>query len=192
MAKISVFIHLSLDGVMQSPGGREEDPRGGFRYGGWAQPYADKVLGEVVSKGMKEAPDLLFGHFTYRAFHAYWPHQKDNPFTDVLNRRQKFVVSRSHPKLSWENSTLLAGDAATTVGALKTTHPKDLLILGSGELVQSLMKANLIDELLLTINPIVLGQGKRLFPDGGSFAKLQLVDSKISTTGVVIATYRPA
>jgi dihydrofolate reductase len=192
MAKISVFIHLTLDGVMQSPGGPEEDPRGGFPYGGWAKPYGDKVLDQVVGAGMKKDLELLFGHFTYSAFHAYWPHQKNNPFTDVLNNTQKFVVSRTHAKLPWESSTLLEGDAASTVGALKKQHDKDLLILGSGELVQSLMKAKLIDELLLTINPIVLGQGKKLFPDGGAFAKLELVDSKISTKGVVIATYRPA
>lgn len=167
MAKINVFIHLTLDGVMQSPGGPEEDPRGGFQYGGWATPYGDKVLEEVIGAGMKKNLNLLFGHFTYSAFHSYWPHQKNNPFTDVLNKTPKFVVSRKHATLPWERSTLLEGEAVTTVAALKKTHDTDLLILGSGELVRSLLAARLIDELLLTINPIVLGQGKRLFPDGG-------------------------
>ncbi len=192
MAKIKVFIHLTLDGVMQSPGGPEEDPRGGFKYGGWAKPYGDKVMNEVVGEGMKQKSELLLGRFTYEAFHAYWPQQKANPFTEVLNTTQKYVVSRtlSEP-LAWENSTLLKGDAAETVKELKRRSKTDLLIMGSGELVRTLMSRNLIDEYLITIHPLVLGQGKRLFADGGALAKLKLVDSKISTTGVVIGTYRP-
>jgi len=179
MARISCFIHLTLDGVMESP----ED---------WVTPYDDKVLQDVIGLGMKKAPDMLFGHTTYDQFYSFWPPQKDNPFTDVLNKRQKFVTSRRHAALPWESSTLLEGEAARTVAALKAKHDRDLLVLGSGELMQALFAANLVDEMLLTINPLVLGQGQKLFPEGAAPGKLQLVDSKISTKGVVIATYRPA
>ena len=190
--KLYVFNHLTLDGVMQSPGGPEEDRRGGFKHGGWAQPDNDDVMNKAIGGSMQHSGSLLLGRFTYQAFYDYWPKQKNNPFTDVLNNTQKYVVSRTLKEpLPWQNSTLLAGDATESVAKLKQQPGNGLTVLGSGELCQALMRANLIDEYLLMIHPRVLGSGKRLFPDGGALAALQLVDSKTTTKGVVIATYRP-
>jgi dihydrofolate reductase len=136
---------------------------------------------------------LLLGRRTYEDFAAFWPHQKDNPFTEVLDNVQKYVASTTlEEPLPWRNSTLLAGDAAEAVAKLKQQPGKDLAVLGSGELVQSLMQHDLVDEYVLMIHPLVLGSGRRLFADGGAFAALRLVDSKPTTTGVVIATYQPA
>jgi dihydrofolate reductase len=190
--KLYVFNHLTLDGVMQSPGGPEEDRRGGFKHGGWAQPDNDDVMNEAIGRSMQHSGSLLLGRFTYQAFYDYWPKQKNNPFTDVLNNTQKYVVSRTLKEpLPWQNSTLLGGDATESVAKLKQQPGKGLTVLGSGELCQALMRANLVDEYLLMIHPRVLGSGKRLFPDGGAMAALEVVDSKTTTKGVVIATYRP-
>jgi dihydrofolate reductase len=192
MGRIVVTNHLTLDGVMQSPGGRDEDRRGGFEHGGWAVPYGDEVMGAEMAKGMAGEGSLLLGRFTYEAFAAFWPHQTDgNPYTDVLNRTQKYVASTTlEEPLPWENSKLLRGDVPEAVGALKAELDHDLGILGSGELIRSLMPHGLIDEYLLTIHPLVLGQGRRLFGEGGPYAPLTLVDTKPTTTGVVIARYR--
>jgi dihydrofolate reductase len=193
MRKIIVNLNLTLDGVMQAPGRPDEDPRGGFQYGGWALPYFDPVMGRVAAEGIAQAPDLLFGRRTYQDFYAVWPHRTGNPFTEVLNNAQKYVASTTlEEPLPWSHSTLLKGDAATTVARLKEQSGKDLLILGSGELVRSLMRHNLIDEYSLSIHPLVLGTGRRLFPEGSPFTALQLVDAKTTTTGVIIATYRLA
>ena len=193
MRKIVVVEHLTLDGVMQAPGAPDEDVRGGFEHGGWALPYNDAVMGSEMAKGMGRA-ELLFGRRTYERFYSFWPNQPEpNPFTEVLNNTQKHVASTTLTEpLPWVNSTLLAGDAATAVAKLKEQPGTDVGILGSGELVQSLMRHNLIDEYKLLIHPLVLGSGRRLFPDGGAFAKLRLTDSVTTTTGVVIATYQPA
>ena len=193
MSRVIVVNHLTLDGVMQAPSGPDEDRREGFPHGGWAVPYQDEVMGRVMGEHMAAAEGgaLLFGRWTYESFYAYWPHQTDNPFTPVLNARQKYVASTtlSEP-LPWENSTLLRGDAATAVAQLKRERDGDLAVLGSGRLVQSLLRADLVDELLLTISPLVLGTGQRLFPDGGAPARFQLADTTTTTTGVIIATYR--
>jgi dihydrofolate reductase len=145
-----------------------------------------------MGEGMARPGALLLGRRTYEDFASYWPHQKDNPFTEVLDNVRKYVASTtlSEP-LPWKNSTLLEGDAADAVAALKQSGP-DLGILGSGELIQSLRRRNLIDEYVLLIHPLVLGRGRRLFPDGASPAELRLVSSVTTTTGVIIATYRPA
>jgi dihydrofolate reductase len=136
---------------------------------------------------------MLLGRRTYEDFAAFWPNQKDNPFTEVLDNAQKYVASTTLKEpLPWSNSTLLDGDAAEAVAGLKEESGQDLVILGSGELVQSLMRRNLVDEFLLMIHPLVLGSGRRLFSDGGAFASLRLVDVKPTTTGVMIATYQPA
>jgi dihydrofolate reductase len=193
MSRVVVVNHLTLDGVMQAPSGPEEDPRGGFQHGGWAVPYQDEVMGRVMGEHMAAAEGgaLLFGRWTYESFFAYWPKQTDNPFTPVLNARQKYVASNTLKEpLPWENSTLLAGDAAAAVAQLKRSREGDLAVLGSGRLIQSLLRADLVDELLLTIHPIVLGSGQRLFPDGGAPARFQLADSITTTTGVIIATYQ--
>ncbi len=195
MSRVVVVTHLTLDGVMQAPARPDEDLRGGFAHGGWATPYGDAVMGRVMAEGMtqSEGGALLFGRRTYEDFFSVWPNRTDNPFTVVLNTMQKYVASTTlEEPLPWSNSTLLKGDAADAVARLKEQPGKDLVILGSGELAQSLMRRNLIDEYLLTIHPLVLGLGRRLFPDGGAFAALRLVDTKTTTTGVVIATYQPA
>ena len=190
MREISVTEHLTLDGVMQAPGRPEEDTRGGFEHGGWAIPNNDEVMARVMGEGMARGGPLLFGRRTYEDFYGFWPHQKDNPFTDVLNDVEKFVASRTlTDPLPWNNSTLLKGDAAEAVKELKEQPGKDIGVLGSGELVESLIRHQLVDEYLLMIHPLVLGSGRRLFPEG-VHSSLRLVDSVTTTTGVLIATYR--
>ena len=190
MSKAVVFMNLTLDGVMQAPGRPDEDRRGGFEHGGWAMPYATM---EAAEESMAYTGALLLGRRTYEDFYAVWPNRTDNPFTAVLNNTQKYVASTTlEEPLPWSNSTLLKGDAAEAVARLKEELGKDLVILGSGELVQSLMRRNLVDEYVLLIHPLVLGSGRRLFADGGAFAALRLVGTKTTNNGVVIATYQPA
>jgi dihydrofolate reductase len=193
MSRMIVINHLTLDGVMQAPGRPDEDRRGGFEYGGWAQADNDAVMGQALGEGMTQSGALLFGRRTYEDFAAFWPKQPEpNPFTAVLNNVQKYVVSRTlEEPLPWSNSTLLKGDAAEAVASLKEQSVQDIAIMGSGELIQSLMSHNLIDEYLLMIHALILGTGRRLFPDGTSFTSLRLVKSLPTTTGVVIATYQP-
>jgi len=190
MSKVVVFTNLTLDGVMQAPGRPDEDRRGGFEHGGWATPYAAMAQ---AGNSMSSTGALLLGRRTYEDFYAFWPNQSNNPYTEMLNNTQKYVASTtlSEP-LSWSNSTLLKGDAAEAVARLKEEPGKDLLIMGSGELIQSLMRRNLVDEYVLLIHPLVLGSGRRLFLDGGVFAELRLVATSTTNNGVVIATYQPA
>jgi dihydrofolate reductase len=193
MSKIVVTNHLTLDGVMQAPAAPDEDRRGGFEAGGWAAPNNDDVMGRVMGEGMARGGSLLLGRWTYEAFYAFWPHQTDNPYTEVLNNSQKYVASTTLTEpLPWMNSTLLEGDVGEAVAKVKEQSDKDIGVLGSGELIQSLMQHNLIDEYLLLIHPVVLGSGRRLFRDGGPPAGLRLVDSVTTTTGVVIARYQAA
>ena len=194
MRKVVVFMNLTLDGVMQAPGRPDEDRRGGFEHGGWAMPYADHEMGIVAAESMATTGALVFGRRTYEDFYSVWPNRTDeNPFTTVLNNTPKYVASTTlEEPLPWVNSTLLQGDGAKAVAKLKEQPGKDLVILGSGELVKSLMQRNLIDVYVLQIHPLLLGAGRRLFSDEGSFAALRLVDSKTTTTGVIIATYLPA
>jgi dihydrofolate reductase len=193
MAKLVVTNHLSLDGVMQAPGGRDEDTRGGFTRGGWAAPYADEVMGRFMGERITSGGALLWGRRTYEKMFSYWPKQTDdNPFTPLLNERHKYVASRTlNEPLEWQNSTLLNGDVPAQVAQLKQQAGGNIAILGSGELVRSLMPHGLIDEFVLTIHPLVLGSGIRLFPDDGAYAQLRLVHSEPTTTGVVIAVYQP-
>ena len=193
MARISTFTFVTLDGVMQAPGRPDEDTRGGFGHGGWGARYADDVMAEVAAEGMAREGAMLFGRRTYEDFHGFWPNApQPNPFTDVLNRRQKYVASRTLTEpLPWENSTLLEGDAGHSVAELKRSSDLDLVILGSGDLIQTLMRHDLIDEYVVLIHPLVLGTGRRLFEHGVPPATFELVGSKPSTTGVIIATYRP-
>jgi dihydrofolate reductase len=193
MRRIIVVENLTLDGVMQAPGSPDEDTRGGFEHGGWALPYMDDVMGKEMSKGMGTT-ELLFGRRTYEQFYSYWPTAPGpNPFTEVLNNSQKYVVSTtlSEP-LPWVNSTLIGGEAGKAVAEFKRRPGKDLVVLGSGELVQSLMRHGLVDEYTLLIHPLVLGSGRRLFREGTSVARLGLSSSVTTSTGVVIATYKPA
>jgi dihydrofolate reductase len=192
MRQLVVIEHLTLDGVMQAPGRPDEDTRDGFAHGGWANPDNDEVMGKVMAEGMaRGGGSLLFGRRTYEDFYGFWPQQKDNPYTDVLNNVEKYVVSRTLTEpLPWSNSILLEGDAAETVKELKEQPGPNLGVMGSGELVGSLIRRQLVDEYLLMIHPRILGSGRRLFPDGVSSA-LHLVESVTTTTGVLIATYRP-
>src|SRR5260221_3078109 len=187
MSKVVVFTNLTLDGVRQEPGRPDEDRRGGFEHGGWATPYA--AMGQA-GNSMANTGALLLGGRTCEVFYAVWPNRTDTPYTAVLNNTQKYVASTTlEEPLPWINSTLLKGDAAEAVARLKEEPGKDLVVLGSGELVQSLMRGNLVDEYVLLIHPLVLGSGRRLFADGGALAALRLVDTRTTTTGVGIPTY---
>ena len=193
MRKVVVFTSLTLDGVMQSPGRPDEDTRGGFKHGGWAIPYADAVSGSMAGQSSASTGGILLGRRTYEDFFSFWPKQKDNPFTGVLDNAQKYVASMTLKEpLGWRNSTLLEGDAGDAVAGLKQQDGKDLVVLGSGELVQVLMRRNLVDEYVLLIHPLLLGSGRRLFADSGSLVNLRLVDSKVTTTDVLIGTYERA
>ncbi|MEH1165321.1 dihydrofolate reductase family protein [Micromonospora sp. CPCC 205539] len=192
MGKLVVVENVTLDGVMQAPGGADEDTRRDFPHGGWAHPYADHVMAETMGKGMGADGAMLFGRRTYEQFHGFWSKQTDgNPYTEVLNRKRKYVASRTLTEpLPWENSSLLGGDATEAVAALKRQVEGDLVVLGSGRLVQSLAGAGLVDVYTLSIHPLTLGTGTKLFPDG-AYGTLELVDVVPTTTGVIIATYRP-
>jgi dihydrofolate reductase len=194
MSSVTVYTHLTLDGVMQAPARPDEDTRGGFEHGGWEPPYADQVMASAAAAGMAKGGALLFGRRTYEDLYAVWPKRKDgNPFTKVLDETQKYVASRTLTEpLPWQNSTLLQGDVMAAVARLKAELDRDLVVLGSGQLVQALMRHTLVDEYTLLIHPLVLGSGLRLFVDGGALARLRLVSSQPTTTGVIIATYQPA
>lgn len=192
MRKIVVFNNLTLDGVMQGPAGTDEDMRDGFTQGGWAAPFGamqSKEAGEsITSFGA-----LLFGRRTYDSFYAHWPNQTDSPFSEILNNLPKYVVSSTLKEpLPWMNSTLLKGDLPTAIRAIKAEEGGDIIIFGSGILIQSLMKHNLIDRYLLLIHPIILGSGRQMFPNGGTPATLRLVSAKATENGVVVATYEPS
>jgi dihydrofolate reductase len=192
MRRVVVVNNVTLDGVMQAPARSDEDRRGDFEHGGWARRNNDAVMGRVMGERMAKRGALILGRRTYEDFYAVWPKRTDNPFTDRLNSVQKYVASRTLTEpLPWINSTLLQGDAADAVAELKQQPGVDLGILGSGELIQSLMQRNLIDEWVLLIHPLILGSGRRLFPEGSS-ATLRLVDTVPTTTGVIIATYHRA
>jgi len=190
MAKVVVIENVSLDGVMQAPARPDEDTRGGFRHGGWGVPYSDAVYGAEMGKRMGRGGALLLGRLTYENLYSVWPKRKDNPYTEVLNKTQKYVASRTlQEPLPWMNSILLKGDAEETVAKLKGEVGGNLAVLGSGDLAQTLLKHNLVDELLLSIHPLTLGDGKRLFPEPGVLARFKLVESVPTTTGVIIAEY---
>jgi dihydrofolate reductase len=193
MRRLMVLEMVTLDGVMQAPGGREEDQRGGFTHGGWSVPYNDPVKMQVMGEGMAQRTDMLFGRWTYEKFYDVWHGRTDNPFTSVFERSRKYVASRTlSGPLPWVNSTLLEGDAADAVARLKQEPGPDLLVMGSGVLAQSLMRHGLVDEYQLLIHPLVLGSGRRLFTDGVPGSQLRLVKSVPTTTGVIITTYQPA
>jgi dihydrofolate reductase len=189
MSKVVAINHVTLDGVMQAPARPDEDTRDGFARGGWAIPGNDPLMAAKIGERMGEDRAFLFGRRTYEDFYAVWPKRTDNPFSAALTNTRKYVASRtlSEP-LPWSNSILLPGDAAQAVAGLKRQQPDTLVIFGSGELLASLMAAELIDEYLLMIHPLVLGSGRRMFAPGRQ-ARLRLTDAVTTTTGVVIATY---
>ena len=194
MGKLVVVEFLTLDGVMQAPGDPNEDRGGGFDRGGWQLDYVDDALGNAIMGGLSSAGGLLLGRRTYEIFAAHWPKQPpEDPLAGTFNELPKWVVSTTlHEPLPWQNSTVISGDVPRAVADLKAGQAKDIQLIGSGELVQTLIDADLIDAYLLMIHPIVMGTGKRLFRDERATAKLRLIESTPTSTGVVIARYEPA
>jgi dihydrofolate reductase len=193
MRRLIASTFVSLDGILQAPGGPEEDPTGGFVHGGWVAPYSD-VSTDISEAGFDGAGrDLVLGRRTYQIFEAYWPYQPaEHPIAQTLNAARKYVASRTLKTLAWNNSTLLEGDVAAAIAALKAQPGPDLQIIGSGNLVQTLQAASLIDEYHVWTYPVVLGRGKRLFGETVRPSAMRLVRSRISATGVVMSTYEPA
>ncbi|MDI1327499.1 MAG: dihydrofolate reductase family protein [Brevundimonas sp.] len=191
MRRIRAATFISLDGVMQAPGGPTEDPRGGFAHGGWVAPFWDDALGELMGDAMGEDYDLLLGRRTYEIFAAYWPHQ-DDEIGRTFNAVRKYVAAGPDTPLDWAPSHRLEGDLAGTVRALKATKGRDLLIQGSSEVIHTLLANDLIDQLTVLTFPVVLGRGKRLFDDASRPHAWTLVSSKATGTGVIVGTYRLA
>lgn len=206
MRNLVVSTFLTLDGVMQAPGAPEEDPTGGFSHGGWSVKYWDDVMGEVMTEAFAQPFELLLGRRTYEIFAAHWPHvtddvrddrggtpnDVDDPAADALNKAKKYVASRTLEQVTWNNSVLLEGDVTQAVSDLKDEDGPDLLVQGSSDLIQTLLRHDLVDEFRIWTFPVVVGPGKRLFGQGTMPGGLELVDVRTSTTGVVMATYRRA
>jgi len=191
MRKVIVGAFISLDGVMQAPGGPEEDPTESFEYGGWTFPYWDEVMDEAMGESFAKPFDLLLGRKTYEIFAAHWPFTDEEPAA-LFNGVTKYVATSSAGPLAWQNSVRLEGDVPDAVARLKQGEGPDLLTQGSSVLVRSLLARGLVDELNLLVIPVLLGKGKRLFGEETKPGGLELVDSKIATTGVIIARYQPA
>jgi dihydrofolate reductase len=192
MRKLLVTTFVTLDGVMQAPGGPEEDDEGGFAYGGWSVNYWDDAMGDVMSEIMSTPFDLLLGRKTYEIFASFWPTAPEEAGAKPLNDATKYVASRSRPELAWGPAVLLEGDVVERVGELKEGDGPELQVHGSANLIQTLLRHGLIDEFHVWQFPVVIGSGKRLFADGTVPAGLRLVDSTVSSTGVVIGTYESA
>ena len=193
MRRITISTFLSLDGVLQSPGGPAEDPTGGFAFGGWVAPHFDPALGATMGEIFSRPFDLLLGRKTYDIFAAHWPYVTDpnDPIAGLFNRVTKYVASRAKPNFAWQNSEWLGEDTAATLKKLKSEDGPDLVVQGSGELIQTLWKNDLVDEFSVLTFPVVLGKGKRLFGEGVVPAGLKLVNSQIYPTGVILARYQP-
>ncbi|MGB6592420.1 MAG: dihydrofolate reductase family protein [Candidatus Nitrosopolaris sp.] len=194
MRKLIVLSFISLDGVMQAPGGPEEDPIGGFMHGGWVFGYFDDSLRKVMVKQMSEPFDLLLGRKTYEIFAAYWPHANtsENLFAARINNAKKYVASKTLTKLDWNNSELIKGDVWNEIKKIKEQDGPEIQVHGSGNLIQMLLKHDLVDELWLKVFPITLGVGKRLFAEGTIPVGFKLLESEISPSGVIIASYERA
>jgi dihydrofolate reductase len=190
MRKLTGAVFVSLDGVMQAPGGPEEDQTSDFRLGGWVAPFWDENMGPFEKLIMADY-DLLLGKRTYDIFSAYWPYNQDDPIGEKFQHINKYVLTHSDDPLAWENSEKLSGDTGDVVARLKRTEGRDLLIQGSSTLYVPLLAAKLIDKLVLVTFPVVLGHGKRIFDGSQQPGALKLVDSFVSPKGVVIATYEP-
>ncbi len=193
MRKIITTTFVTLDGVMQAPGGPEEDASNGFKYGGWQFSYLDKVGGDMINALMSQPFELLLGRRTYDIFAAYWPTATtDNDIAVPFNATRKYVVSHAPQELTWQNSTLVTGDVVAELKKLKAMDAPDLHVWGSGNLIQTLLSNDLVDIMHIWIHPLIIGSGKRLFEEGVKPQGFKMVDSKISTTGVLMATYEPA
>ena len=191
MRKLIVLTFMTLDGVMQAPGGPEEDPSGGFKFGGWSVPYFDEFLGNVMSEQMGHPFDLLLGHKTYDIFAGFWPQQADET-GGAINRATKYVVSHKPMTSDWKTTVHIGGDVAGEIRTLKSGNGPELQVHGSGNLIQTLLKNDLVDELWLKTFPVVLGTGKKLFADGAVPAGFSVEKTSVSPSGVVIATYKRA
>ena len=191
MRELLVTTFLTLDGVMQAPGGPGEDDSGGFTHGGWSVTYWDDLMAQVMNEATGKPFAMVLGRRSYDILAAYWPTATEEG-ADVLNNATKYVASRGRPDVTWSNSVLLEGDAGDAIAALKKEDGPELQVHGSANLIQTLMRHNLVDRYRLWIFPVVVGSGKRLFADGTAPSGLKLVDSKIATTGVFIGTYEPA
>lgn len=191
--RLTLHTFLTLDGVMQAPGGPDEDQSGGFGYGGWSAPYGGEESGAAITGWFEHASAFLLGRKTYQIFAAYWPRVTDagNPIASKLNALPKYVASATLPSVDWANSTLLGGDVVTEVGKLKERPGDELQVHGSGELAQELIEADLVDEYRLMFIPVHLGSGRKLFRDGTRAAALRLIKSSVTSTGVIIASYLP-
>ena len=192
MRKLVVNTFVTLDGVMQAPGGPEEDTTGEFEHGGWSFGYWDEAMGNWMGEAMAKPFALLLGRKTYEIFAAYWPQAGDQPGAAELNAATKYVASRTLDSVEWANSVLLEDDAAEAVARLKDEDGPEIQVHGSSDFIQTLLANQLVDEFRVWIFPVVLGSGKRLFGAGTTPAGLELVDSKSSTSGVLVVTYRPA
>ena len=195
MRKVIVNEFMSLDGVVQAPGAADEDTSGGFEHGGWHLRYFDDLSQKRVLESIVEAGGFLLGRRTYEIFAAYWPNapEEEQVIAEPLNTKPKYVASTTlREPLGWQNSTVLQGDVGEAVAALRHEDGGDLHVIGSAELVQALIEHGLVDELRLMIDPLVLGGGKRIFREDGSLRRLRLVESEVTTTGAVLATYAPA
>ena len=190
MRKLIAVTQMTLDGVMQAPGGPEEDPTGGFELGGWSFGYFDDVLGEQIGEAMAKPFDLVLGRKTYEIFAAHWPFD-EGPIADGMNAATKHVASRTLGSVDWAGSKLIEGDVATAVRNLKEEDGPELQVYGSSDLLQTLLGSGLIDEFRLWVFPVIAGSGKRLFGEGAVPAGLSLVSSSTSTSGVIVATYEP-
>jgi dihydrofolate reductase len=192
MRKLIVQSFLTLDGVMQAPGGPGEDDDGGFAHGGWSVNYWDEQMGQVMGEATSKPFAMVLGRRTYDIMAAHWPHASEEEGAPTFNQATKYVASRGRPRLEWSNSVLIEGDAAEGLAALKAEDGPELQVHGSANLIQTLLGHNLVDEYRLWVFPVVIGSGKRLFADGTIPSGLRLVDHKVSTTGVVMGTWEPA
>ena len=190
MREIIAITQVTVDGVMQAPGGSEEDPRNGFTHGGWAMPFVDEAAQGVIGETIAGEFGMLLGRWTYELFAGYWPHQGDNPIARAFNKATKYVVTRSVTQLQWEKSRHIGGDVVAEVRRLKSSDGPALHVWGSGQLLQTLIAADLIDEYRLWVFPVVLGEGKRLFESGVPPRRLSLAATRSTPTGVILNTYR--
>jgi dihydrofolate reductase len=191
MRKLVVLTFISLDGVMQAPGGPEEDTSGGFKYGGWTVPYSDDVSGKMMLEQMSMPFDLLLGRKTYDIFAAYWPKQgADHPVAASFDKATKYVVSHQPIQLNWKNSVLINNDVVSKIKELKDQNGPMLQVHGSSNLIQTLLENDLIDELWLKVFPVTLGKGKRLFAEGTLPAAFGLMESRTTPKGVIFASYK--
>jgi dihydrofolate reductase len=194
MRKLIVLSFVTLDGVMQAPGGPKEDTSSGFKYGGWTFPFFDNFMGEVMTGQMDHDFDLLLGRKTYEIFASYWPFQdtEKDPVTAGINKARKYVVSRSLKKTDWSNSFIIKGNVPGEIRKIKEANGPEIQVHGSGNLIQTLWKNDLVDELWLKIFPVTVGPGKRLFADGTLAGGFELIESKTSPAGVIFANYKRA